>query len=420
MNLSANSLGIGDRFAQEAEAQLAALRKARDAGIDITPVWNKSFREHEIIKSHPSETREKADLAVKKQEWTSPYFVDADHINLNTVDFFLDHADFFTLDVTDHIDQPASREDVSVFLRDMQDFLGELTIPGIGKSFLIDRDFLENIAARYLKASLEANRIFAYIANRKGRGNFITEVSMDEVETPQTPLEIFFILGLLKEIPVQTIAPKFIGQFYKGIDYVGDVSQFEIHFEETLLVLDHAKKQFNLPKELKLSIHSGSDKFSLYPVIRKLSAKHNQGIHLKTAGTTWLEEVIGLALAGGEALDTVKTIYRKSWERRSELCKPYQSVIDIDPLSLPDPQTVKKWNSEKFANSLRHIPDHPDFNPHIRQLIHVGYKVAAEMGTQFVEAIKKNHILISQQVIQNLYERHIIPLFFKNQRNDSK
>lgn len=420
MKLSRYSLGIGDRFAREADAQLAALLKARDAGIIVTPVWNKSFREHDSIKSHPSETREKADYAVQKQEWEFPYFVDADHINLKTVDFFLDHADFFTLDVADYIDQPASAEDVAVFFRDTMNLRGNLTIPGIEKSFLIDRDFIERISIKYLKASLEAKRIYKYIAQKKGTGNFITEVSMDEVETPQSPLELFFILGMLKEIPVQTIAPKFIGQFYKGIDYVGDVSEFEANLEEIMLILHYAKIKFTLPDELKISIHSGSDKFSLYPVIRKLTRKYHQGIHLKTAGTTWLEEVIGLALAGGEATDLVKTIYRRSWERKDELCKPYQGVIHIDPRSLPKPHTVDKWDSRKVANSLRHIPDHPDFNPHIRQLIHVGYKVAAEMGKRFTEAIEKNHNLIAQQVTENLYERHIIPLFFQDQHNDPK
>lgn len=420
MKLGKYSFGIGDRFAQEAEAQLAALIQAKDGGIDITPVWNKSFREHGIIKSHPSETREKADLAVQKKGWKYPYFVDADHINLKTVDIFLDHADFFTLDVADYIDQPASAKDTAAFFTNTADLIGELTIPGITKPFFIDRDFLELVASRYLKASLEAKRIYACIAERKGEGNFITEVSMDEVATPQSPLEIFFILRLLKEIPLHTIAPKFTGQFYKGIDYVGDVAEFESNLEEIMLILNYAKKQFNLPDELKISIHSGSDKFSLYPAIQRLARKHNQGIHLKTAGTTWLEEVIGLALAGGDALDLVKTIYRRAWERRDELCKPYQSVINIDPDSLPDPHTVNKWNSEKFVGSLRHIPDHPDFNPHIRQLIHVGYKVAAEMRTRFVKAIKKNHILIAQQVTQNLYERHVIPLFSQDQSNNSK
>lgn len=411
MNLSKMSFGVGDRFAQEAEAQLEAISKGLVSGIDITPVWNKSFREHDIIKSHPSETRKYVDQAVKNHGWTSSYFVDADHINLKTVDFFLDHADFFTLDVADFIDKPASGNDVSTFLRNSQDLIGELTIPGIEKPYIIDENFLENIASKYLRASIEANRIFHYIASKKGVGNFITEISMDEVNLPQSPLELVFILGLLKDIPIRTIAPKFIGQFNKGVDYVGELNRFERDFEELLLVLDYSKKRFDLPEDLKLSIHSGSDKFSLYPIIRKLSVKHNQGIHLKTAGTTWLEEVIGLALSEGESLEMVKTIYQRSWERMDELCTPYQSVIDIAFQSLPQPDVVKMWNGERFANTLRHIQSHPDYNPHFRQLLHIGYKIAAEMGEGYINALRENQFIVSKQVVENLYERHIIPLF---------
>ena len=127
---------------------------------------------------------------------------------------------------------------------------------------------------------------------------------MDEVESPQTPVDLFFILKMLadKGVPAQTIAPKFTGRFNKGVDYTGDVAQFAKEFEEDVLVIDFAIKEFGLPEELKLSVHSGSDKFSIYPVMADVIKKYNKGIHVKTAGTTWLEEVIGLALAGGKAL----------------------------------------------------------------------------------------------------------------------
>ena len=411
MSLLKNSIGIGDRFAQEAEAQLTAIMKAADKGTYITPVWNKSFREHDIIKSHPSETREKADLAVKNLGWTSSYYTDADHINLNTVDFFLHHSDFFTLDVAELINQPSSNEELEVFLKNFEPFLGELLIPGIEKSYLINEEFLEDIAGKYLQPSLLAKRIYHRINSFKGTGNFITEVSMDEVIQPQSPIEIFFVLGLLKDIPLDTIASKLIGQFYKGIDYIGDIDKFEEYFKELLLILSHAKNTFGLQENLKLSIHSGSDKFSIYPVIRKLSAKYNQGIHLKTAGTTWLEEVIGLAMSGGEALSTVKTIYQKSYNRLTELTRPYESVIDINHQSLPDPEIVGRWDGDFFAATLRHIRDHKYYNPHFRQLLHIGYKIAAEMGQQYISQLKKHHSMVSQQVIENLFERHITPLF---------
>src|SRR5207302_4026594 len=160
------------------------------------------------------------------------------------------------------------------------------------------------IAGKYLRAVQEAGKIYRHIAAAKGEGRFITEVSMDETDSPQTPPELLVILAALaaEGIPVQTIAPKFTGRFNKGVDYVGDLAQFEKEFDEDLSVLTFAVREFGLPDTLKLSVHSGSDKFSIYPIINRLIKKHGAGLHVKTAGTTWLEEVIGLAEAGGEAL----------------------------------------------------------------------------------------------------------------------
>ena len=74
---------------------------------------------------------------------------------------------------------------------------------------------------------------------------------------------------------------------------MGDVDQFAKEFEQDVLVIDYAVKEFGLPEDLKLSVHSGSDKFTIYPVLAEIIAKYDKGIHVKTAGTTWLEEVIG-------------------------------------------------------------------------------------------------------------------------------
>ena len=101
-----------------------------------------------------------------------------------------------------------------------------------------------------------AAEIYAYLKNEKGEGNFITEVSMDEVESPQTPVELLFILKMLadRKVPAQTIAPKFTGRFNKGVDYVGDLDQFAREFEEDLLVIDFAVKEFGFPEPNSASI----------------------------------------------------------------------------------------------------------------------------------------------------------------------
>ena len=413
MKLGKYSFGVGDRFNHEGEAQLKALIKANNKGVDVTPVWNKSNREHDIVHSEPKETRIEAEDAVKALAWEGPYFIDADHINLSNVDRFIQHSSFFTLDVAQYIGNESSTAYVAAFKKSCKKLGDEIEIPGINDPVKITENLLETVAKKYLAAIKEAGSIYRHIEKTKGSGNFITEVSMDEVEEPQTPVELFFILKMIadEKIPAQTIAPKFTGRFNKGVDYVGDVDQFSKEFEQDLFVIDYAVNNFGLPGDLKLSVHSGSDKFTIYPIMAEIIKKHNKGLHVKTAGTTWLEEVIGLAISGDEGLSLAKEIYKQALQRKQELCGPYADVIDINDEQLPANKEVAQWSGEKFANTLRHIPGHPDYNQHFRQLIHVGYKVAAEMGDAFTGLLKKNKEIVGQCVEENIYERHLKRLF---------
>src|SRR5436190_1810737 len=281
MNLPKYSMGIGDRFAHQGRAQLAAFVKAKQQGVDVAPVWNKSNREHNIVHSEPDSVRAEADDAEKK-----------------------------------------------------------------------------------------------------GAGNFVPEVSMDETDQPQTPVELLFILAATahEKIPVRTIAPKFTGRFNKGVDYVGDLAQFEREFNDDLAVIAYAVQEFGLPANLKLSVHSGSDKFSIYPAIRRAIRRTGAGLHIKTAGTTWLEELIGLASAGGDGLQIAKDVYAQALARFDELCGPYATVIDIDTAKLPSAAEVATWDGDRYARTLRHDQSSAYYNLHVRQLLHVGYKVAAQMG----------------------------------------
>lgn len=413
MKLGKYSLGVGDRFSHQGVAQLRGIVKANESGLDISPVWNKSNREHIYVHSHPADVRKEADAAVAALGFSGKYFVDADHINLGTVAPFVETADFFTLDVASFIGKESPAEEIKAFIDSCAKYTGSLAIPGIDKPFAVSVEMLEQIAHKFLAATQQASEIYKYLKENKGEGNFITEVSMDEVENPQTPVDLFFILKMLadKGVPAQTIAPKFTGRFNKGVDYTGNVDQFTREFEEDVLVIDYAVKEFGLPEELKLSVHSGSDKFTIYPIMAAIIKKHDKGIHVKTAGTTWLEEVIGLALAGGEALEAAKSIYINAIGRKDELCGPYADVIDIDDSKLPSAEEVAGWSSEKYANTLRHIPGHPDYNPNFRQLIHVGYKLASEMGTAYTDLLKKHADVVGACVEENIYERHLKRLF---------
>ena len=339
--------------------------------------------------------------------------MDADHIGMNTVDEFLDYSDFFTIDVAHFIGQSSDDISKKQFIKRHEKYLGELKIPGIDEIFHIDEDFLAATADKYLKAITEVEKIYIHILVRKGKGNFIPEVSMDETDQAQTPVDLFFILAELKEqgVEIQTIAPKFSGLFAKGIDYIGDLKLFEKEFEQDVAVVKYAIKELGLPESLKLSVHSGSDKFSIYPAMGRAIQKFNAGIHVKTAGTTWLEEVIGLAKAGGKGLEIAKDIYKRSLDRYDELAGPYATVLNIDKKGLPSVNEVKTWDSAKFADALVHDPKNPGYNPNFRQLIHVGYKIAAEMGKEFITALDENREIIEEQVRYNILERHLKRLF---------
>jgi len=413
LKLAKYSVGTGDRFAHQAKAQLQACVLALKSGIEVVPVWNKSNREHTIIGSEPATTRQAADAAVKALGWKLPYFCDADHITLKTVDRFLGACDFYTHDVADYIGEAAPEAEINRFVSKHPELIGHIQLEGTDAAFEITAETLRQTAQKYLTAVKKAGEIYRTIVAAKGEGNFIPEVSMDETDNAQTPVDLLIILAAIADegIPVQTIAPKFSGRFNKGVDYVGDVAQFEREFVLDVAAIAYAVKHFGLPENLKLSVHSGSDKFSIYPAIHRTITRFNVGVHLKTAGTTWLEELIGLAEAGGDALALAKEIYAEAFAHSEELCAPYATVIDIDAAKLPSPAVVSGWTSEQFTSALRHVPSSAAYNSSLRQLLHVGFKVAAKMGDRYLNLLEANEAVIAKNVTENLYNRHIAPVF---------
>jgi hypothetical protein len=407
------SFGIGDRFGKECRAQLTAIAKAKELGVNLVPVWNKSFREHSIIGSKPEDTKRIVDSAIKEFNWNDSYYIDADHINLKSVDYFIDQANFFTLDVGEFINSQASEDDLIKFISQVSSYHGDLQIPGLKNVFRVDANLLKKIGDKYLRAIKEAGKIYRHILNKMPEDSFVVEVSMDEVDQPQSPIELFFILAAIsfENIPIQTIAPKFTGKFLKGIDYIGDIKIFEKEFEEIILVIEQCKKIFELPKNLKLSVHSGSDKFSIYPILKKIINKYDVGIHVKTAGTTWLEELIGLVKSGNKGLQLVKEIYSEGYSRYEELLKPYLHSVEIDKSKLPQPIELMNWSGEKLVNCLQHEYKSKTLDVNLRQLLHISFRIAAEKGKIYYEAMEEASASISECVSNNLYERHIKNIF---------
>jgi hypothetical protein len=413
LTLEKYSIGVGDRFAHQARAQLRAFQLLARDGAEAVPVWNKSNREHTFVGSEPESVLVAARDAVNALGWKGGWHVDADHIRLETVDRFLPHSDFFTIDVADSIGQPPAPGAVKAFVERHPELIGRIKLPHIAAPFTTTRAEVERIAGKFLLAVQDAGKIYRRIAAEKRADRMIAEVSMDETDTPQTPPELLVILVALADenVRVQTIAPKFTGRFNKGVDYVGDLAQFEVEFHDDLAVIAHAVHRYGLPPNLKLSVHSGSDKFSLYPIIRRTLPKFGAGVHLKTAGTTWLEELIGLAEAGGAGLAFAKEIYAGAIGHVDEFCAPYASVIAIDKAKLPAAAEVAAWTSEQYTGALRHDQKHPLFNASLRQLLHVSFKLAAKAGRRYLDLLVANEEIVGKNVTENLYARHLKPLF---------
>ena len=152
MQIEKYSFGIGDRFGKEGKAQLDAIAEINKSGINVVPVWNKSNREHKIVKTTQISVAKEAAEAVKALNWSQNYYVDADHIGLETVDDFIDHSNFFTIDVAHFIAQPADANDKKEFIKRHSKYIGKLSIPGIPEEFQVTEAFLGSTADKYLLA----------------------------------------------------------------------------------------------------------------------------------------------------------------------------------------------------------------------------------------------------------------------------
>ena len=153
---------------------------------------------------------------------------------------------------------------------------------------------------------------------------------------------------------------------------------------------------------IKKKIKNNYNYISLYNIINKAMKKFDEGVHLKTSGTTWLEELIGLAIGGNDGLEIVKEIYIKAYNRFDELCKPYAKVINIKREKLPHPEKLINWTREDYVRTLRHDPSCREYNPNFRQLLHIGYKIAADMGSRYMKLLKKYEEIITSNVTKNI------------------
>ncbi len=168
MNLGKYSFGIGDRFGRQGVPLLAAVKEASRVGVEVTPIWNKSHREHTIIGTTPAMVRAEAEEAVASMGWGGHYYVDADHITLKNVDAFIESSDFFTLDVSDYIGQPAEKEEIDAFVDGCQRYADGVSIQWAGDELVVGEDLIRAVADKYLLAVKQAGKLYRHIVSKKG------------------------------------------------------------------------------------------------------------------------------------------------------------------------------------------------------------------------------------------------------------
>ena len=283
------SFGFGDRIGLATPGHIAAVKSTKFA-----PVFaQQSVRENTRTGRTLQHVMDDAKRAVDAAQWEAPWGADADH--LKTVDELQPFVEagytFFTVDPGEHVDNAADTDSVELLKQKVAAFnwdeLSALYLPGNGEQAWpptgmigrFDAESLMRAAVKYGRAIQHVILMFKRISDLKDVFDF--EMSVDETDTPTTPLEHFFIASELIRAGVKftSLAPRFIGRFEKGVDYIGNLSALDVELAKHAAVTAHFGTY-------KLSLHSGSDKFSVYPLMEK---HWGERLHVKTAGTSYLE-----------------------------------------------------------------------------------------------------------------------------------
>jgi len=338
------SFGFGDRLGIAAPGHIELVRNK-----DIFPVFaQQSMRELNLTKRVYDDVLDAASFAVFREGYKKGYGADGDHLKTaEDIKAALSLGfTMITLDCSDHI-KKSSGLNTEIPQKYTDKYLNvEFDIEGIPLVFT--KEELAACIEIYSEAISFAAGIYREFF-APGKYNADLEISIDETESSTTPLQHYFVARELLDSDVifNTIAPRFCGEFQKGIDYIGDIVQFEKEINV------HAAIARSLG--YKLSIHSGSDKFSVFPIIKK-ACRGN--FHLKTAGTNWLEAMRVVSLKNP---DLYREIQKYALTVFNEAKKYYHVTADIS--KIPDAQEIKDED----------LPGLFDSNNDLRQLIHITY-----------------------------------------------
>jgi len=319
------SAGFGDKLDLATPGHVMALRAA---GGGIAPIFaQQSIREMERTGRSPQQVLDDAAWGVFAEGWQEGFGADADHLKTPAdVDACVAAGyTFFTFDPGSYVDDTAESADASTLRsslenlpwNDLEDLPADLERRYLGSTFDVEGNeiglddlSLARAAVKYGAAVAHVARLYRHLLSALGEEDFEIEVSVDETESPTTHAQHVYIATELRRLGVKwvSLAPRYVGRFEKGVDYIDDVAEFE----EDVGVHAAIARTISPDGPYKLSLHSGSDKFSIYPAF----VRQTRGLaHLKTAGTSYLE-----ALRAVSAIDPdlFRAIYDFSLERYEE------------------------------------------------------------------------------------------------------
>jgi hypothetical protein len=361
------SAGCGDRLGLATPGHVRAARKYGT----IAPIFaQQSVRENARTGRTPQQVMDEAMWGLFQEGWREIWGSDADHLKTpEDIDSFA-AAGFtlYTVDPGDHVDgdaHTASPAEVDAKLQELPWDALEDTLDDMEQRYLdltfdlgdlavtLSREALHRAAAKYGRAVAHTARMYRHLVETVGQQAFELEVSVDETETPTSPEEHFYVASELKRLGVKwvSLAPRYVGRFEKGVDYIGDLDVFKTELAKHAAIA----RAFG---PYKLSIHSGSDKFSVYPIIAELT---DGLVHLKTAGTSYLEALRTIAQVDTAFFREILILARERYETdratyhvSAELAKvpPEEDIGDTDLPGLLDQFDARQVLHVTFGSVL--------------------------------------------------------------------
>jgi hypothetical protein len=396
------SFGFGDRLGSATAGHVASLR-AVDIDRRIAPIFaQQSVRENRRTGRTPQGVLDDAMWGVFQEGWREPWGADADHIKEkgDLAPFIAAGYTFYTIDPSDYVDNAAQTDSVQL----LQEKAAQMPWKQIGSScealkarycasplllgdltLVFDEETFLRALVKYGRAILHTAEIAAILDEKMVGQSYDLEMSVDETDTPTSIHEHYFIANELHErgIPLVSLAPRFVGKFQKGVDYMGNIGEFESELARHMAILHHFDSY-------KISIHTGSDKFSIYGIINDQARGY---VHVKTAGTSYLEALRVIAVQDPILFRKMLDLAHRNFEKDR---KSY--FVDCQPSKVPD--------SDQLADAqLPGLLEQFD----ARQLLHVTFGSILDAYGDELDAFISAHEAAYRAGLETHFARHLRP-----------